>query len=394
MEIDRVVIQLLTQRLIKLAFAQSSRQGGRMVKWYGKRVLITGGDGFVASRLGNKLLGQNAYVVLTMRHYRSRPTAMLLDNPPAEKPDTELCDLSDLSQVRRLCSRHQIDTIFHLAASAIVTDAARDPYSTIVNNVMGTLNVLEAAAINEIPRVVVASSDKSYGDHSAVGDSERLPYVERHALRGLDAYSASKVCADMISQTYAFQYIVARCCNIYGPGDLNFTRLIPRTIMRLLFEIPPKINSGREDVKREYMYIDDVIEAYIKIASRIEDHYKQEKPKKGDKIYGWTAYNIGSYNVDTLKDALSDEKSQIQSTESLVKFIQNLMGTHMAPDRSERSEKNVIEIGDQYLNSERIQREVGFSPQFDLTEGLIRTIEWYKKHKTILARMGDRYINS
>ncbi len=202
-------------------------------------------------------------------------------------------------EVQKICNRHQIDTIFHLAASAVVGEAANAPISTCENNIIPTLNLLEAARINKIPRVIVASTDKSYGDHADDDDPERIPYTESFALRGLDVYSASKVCADMIAQTYAFQFklpvLVVRPCNIFGPGDLNFTRLIPRTILRLMQGSQPVINQGNDRVLREFIYIDDLVNAYLFLAENLERHYASPLPQRGRATYGWIAYNAGSY---------------------------------------------------------------------------------------------------
>ena len=233
--------------------------------WFGKRVLVTGGDGFIAAHLIKELLLKKAVVVTTIRHDRPLKTLDLLNGSnSAPKPDVEYSDLLNYQEVRQICDRHQLDTVFHLAATAIVSEAANSPVSTIENNLITSLNLLEVARVNKIPRIIIASSDKSYGDHAS-DQQEELPYKENYALRGLDVYSASKVCADMIAQTYAFQFglpvAVTRSCNMYGPGDLNFTRLIPRTIMSLLRGRPPVINIGNEKVLREYIYVED--EAYL-----------------------------------------------------------------------------------------------------------------------------------
>ena len=200
---------------------------------------MTGGDGFLAAHLIKKLLENGAVVVTTIRHNRPLKTLDLLNGfKNAPKPDIEYSDLLDYQEVRRICDRHQIDTVFHLAAMAIVSEAAHSPMSAVENNVISSLNLLEVARMNKIPRTIFASSDKSYGDHAS-DRLEALPYKESYALRGLDVYSASKVCTDMIAQTYAFQFklpvVVTRACNIYGPCDLNFTRLIPRTIISTLY---------------------------------------------------------------------------------------------------------------------------------------------------------------
>jgi CDP-glucose 4,6-dehydratase len=179
--------------------------------WYGKRVLVTGGDGFLASHLIKALLSAGACVTTTVRHARPINMLSLIQTGEAanSRPDVEQCDLLDFQVLRRICDRHQIDTIFHLAASAIVSDAANSPASTIENNVVGTLNILEVARMNNIPRVIVASTDKSYGDHAS-DPSESLPYKENYALRGLDVYSASKVCADVLARLTGLKLILER----------------------------------------------------------------------------------------------------------------------------------------------------------------------------------------
>ncbi|MBI5366416.1 MAG: NAD-dependent epimerase/dehydratase family protein [Planctomycetes bacterium] len=265
--------------------------------WYGKRVLITGGDGFVASNLAASLMRKQATVVVSVRHQRPVSTLKLLG--VGESPDIEHSDLHHSDAVQRICHRHRIDTIFHLAASAIVSSASSTPLPTLVNNILPTANILETARVLSIPRVVVASSDKAYGDHTDSDDPERIPYREGHALRGMDVYSASKVCADMICQTYALQFglpvAVVRPCNIYGPGDLNFTRLVPRTVLRVLRGNPPVINQGNEDVLREYTHVEDVVRAYELIAEKLPEHCRSGRPRSGRATYGWAAFNVGSY---------------------------------------------------------------------------------------------------
>ena len=284
--------------------------------WYGKRVLLTGGDGFLASHLIKYLMAAGACVTTTVRHARPLRTLHIIRDSSDIQPDPDIehCDLLDFYDLRRICDRHQIDTIFHLAASAIVSDAANSPMSTIENNVVGTLNVLEVARINQIPRVVIASTDKSYGDH-ANDTLETLPYRESYALRGLDVYSASKVCADMLGQTYSYQFklpvAILRPCNMFGPADLNFSRLIPRTIMCLLSGRPPHINQGNADVLREYMYIEDVVQAYLLVAEKIHELYgegNKHMPTHGKETYGWAAFNVGSYTAEELADVSKCDK--------------------------------------------------------------------------------------
>ncbi|MFZ2190148.1 MAG: NAD-dependent epimerase/dehydratase family protein [Candidatus Magasanikiibacteriota bacterium] len=367
--------------------------------WFGKRVLVTGGDGFVASHLVKFLLTRGAVVVVTVRHKRPISTLrLILEEDNKEhfiNPDIEECDLLDFYSLRRVCDRHQIDTIFHLAASAIVVDAANSPVSTVENNVMGTLNILEVARINKIPRVLVVSSDKAYGDHTQI-QSEQIPYLEKYSLRGLDVYSASKVCTDVLAQTYSFQFkvpvIVARACNIYGPGDLNFSRLIPKTIMALLSGKSPIINQGNELVLREYIYVEDVVNAYLSLLEKVQDYYGVDNcnmPKSGVETFGWAAFNVGNYED---KDLLDIKKCNgIKSVSDIIHILRGKIAD-VEPIVKEKHE-NFIEIPDQYLDSSKIFK-IGFRPQVDFEEGLDRSIEWYKNNKNYLEKIAHKYLNT
>lgn len=357
--------------------------------WYGKRVLVTGGDGFVAANLTAALIRRGAVVTVTSRHTRPYSTGELLGLE--ERPDVEFTDMSDYTQVQSICSRHQIDTIFHLAASAIVQDAANSPMTTFTNNIIPSLNLLEAARVHHIPRVVIASTDKSYGDHAGEGDPEPLPYVEQHALRGLDVYSASKANVDLMAQTYAFQYampvLVVRSCNIYGPGDLNFTRLIPRTTLRLSNGRPPVINLGNADVLREYVYIDDLAEAYLFLGENVERHYSEQMPRTGRATYGWSAYNVGSYS-SALGQPIADF-SNIRSVRDVIDMLRKEVNSDLEPETIGKAD-NFIEIPDQFLDSRKLH-DFGFVPQVEFEDGLRRTVDWYTKNQDLLTRLGARW---
>jgi len=355
--------------------------------WYGKRVLITGGDGFVASNAAETLIRRGAVVTVTVRHQRPAPTSELMNFDV--RPDIEVCEMDDFAEVQRICNRHQIDTIFHLAASAVVGEAANAPMSTFHNNVLPTLNLLEVARVDQIPRVLIASTDKSYGDHADADDPEGLPYREGHALRGMDVYSASKAAADLIAQTYGFQYdvpiLIVRSCNIYGAGDLNFSRLIPRTSLRMLNGRPPVINLGNADVLREYIYVDDVVDAYLHLAENVDRHYQGEMPT-GRGTYGWAAYNVGGYT-----DGMPVEGySNIRSVRQVINEVADVLGTNLEPVTIPKP-PNFIEIPDQFLDSTKLH-EFGYVPKIDFSEGVRRTVEWYKDHQELLTRMGARYV--
>ncbi|OIO19904.1 MAG: hypothetical protein COY69_00050 [Candidatus Magasanikbacteria bacterium CG_4_10_14_0_8_um_filter_32_14] len=363
--------------------------------WHGKRVLITGGDGFVASNLAIKLSQEGAVVVLIMRHHRPILTIDLVGASDEVKSAIyiEQTNLLDLSALRRICDRHQVDTIFHLAASVIVSDAANSPYSTIENNIIGTLNILEVARINKISRVLSVSTDKSYGDH--LNDtSEPLPYKENYALRGLDVYSSSKVCSDMLAQTYSYQYkvpvLVARACNIYGVGDLNFSRLIPKTIMCLLSKKSPIINAGNSSVLREYIYVSDVVDAYLLLMEKVGDYYGKNNcnmPKNGKETYGWASFNVG-----TCAKLDHNNEKKLDNVKSVVEVIGLLQNRIENIDSVEREKAlNFIEIPDQYLDSTKINN-LGFKSKVSFEEGLEKTVKWYQDNYDYLIRLAHKYI--
>jgi CDP-glucose 4,6-dehydratase len=365
--------------------------------WFGKNVLITGGNGFVASNLALKLLQKGSNVHITMRHYSDHNSIKMLSLDDY-KYDVEITDMYQYNEVKSVLDRHQIDTIFHLAASAIVSNASNSPLPTLYNNIIPTINILEAARTNGVDRIIIASTDKSYGDHAGADDHEKIPYKEWYSLRGLDVYSTSKACTDMISQTIALQYrqpiLTARCCNIYGPGDLNFTRLIPRTIMRLLSGKEPVINEGNSSVLREFIFVDDVTDGYIFLAEHVEEYYKNEYPPKGGKdAYGWMCFNIGSYDENQLMQ--SHDLPNIKNVTETITIISELL----AKEFKVKSLKptiipkgpNFVEIPDQYLDSSKIQ-QYGFSPKIDFQEGLQKTIHWYVNNADFLRKYGSKYL--
>lgn len=364
--------------------------------WSGKRVLVTGGDGFVAAHLVKALIRNGAVVVVTVRHKRPIRTLDLIrtKDEAGVNPDVEDCDLLDFDSLRRVCDRHQIDTIFHLAASAIVSDAANSPVSTLENNIVGTLNILEVARINKIPRVLIVSSDKAYGDH-ATDPLEAIPYQEDYALRGLDVYSSSKACADLIAQTYSYQFkvpvLVARACNIFGPGDLNFSRLIPKTIMCLLAGRPPIINQGNDRVLREFMYVTDIVDAYLLLMERVADHYGPDNcnmPKSGKATYGWAAYNVGGYTKSDLERVPLHDK--IKSVRDVIDMLR-VRVRDIEPIVREKP-ANFIEIPDQYLDASKIRIAFGFQPRVSFEEGLDSCVAWCKDHYEYLSKLAHRYI--
>ncbi len=256
--------------------------------------------------------------------------------------------LEDLNVIERALGEYEIDTVFHLAAQAIVGVANRNPISTFEANILGTWNILEACRRHPlIKRVIVASSDKAYGDQPA------LPYDENMPLQGKHPYDVSKSCADLISHTYFNTYglpvCITRCGNLYGGGDLNFNRIIPQTIQLVLNGEAPEIRSDGTFI-RDYFYIEDAVEAYLLLAEKME-----ELNLAGE------AFNFSN---------------EIQLTVlELVEKILKAMDSDLKPKVLNQGSH---EIKHQYLSAEKARKLLNWTPAHTIDEGLEKTIEWYK----------------
>ncbi len=256
--------------------------------------------------------------------------------------------LEDLDVIERALGEYEIDTVFHLAAQAIVGVANRNPISTFVANILGTWNILEACRRHPfIKRVIVASSDKAYGDQPT------LPYDENMPLQGKHPYDVSKSCADLLSHTYFNTYglpvCITRCGNLYGGGDLNFNRIIPQTIQLVLNGEAPEIRSDGTFI-RDYFYIEDAVEAYLLLAEKME-----ELNLAGE------AFNFSN---------------EIQLTVlELVEKILKAMDSDLKPKVLNQGSH---EIKHQYLSAEKARKLLNWTPAHTIDEGLEKTIEWYK----------------
>jgi CDP-glucose 4,6-dehydratase len=348
--------------------------------WRTKSVLVTGADGFVAANLIYQLLGLGASVTGIMRTRKafSRLRALGVDDQINQVVGT----ITDFDLVCSTLSKFEVDTVFHLGASSQVTVAAASPLDTFQSNVMGTWNILEASRLSNgiVKRIVVASSDKAYGDHR-----DSLPYKEEYTLRGLFPYDCSKSCTDLIAQTYFFTYKlpirITRCTNIYGHGDLNFRRLIPATIIRTLLRKPTTVDARTAGVKREYLFITDAVEAYVQLMESIdpEDKGQDEKaasvPLEGCKAYSWCAYNIGG------------GKQNVKSVEEVIDSILEIMHAPkelkvtMPQDNHGETRRGYFELPNQWTDATKIRTEIGWKPTTRLIPiGLGKTIEWYEEN--------------
>lgn len=312
--------------------------------WKGKHVLLTGYGGFVGSWLGQALmdLGANVTVITRDVHEYRR-------NHEHNPSNSVIGDVTDYFLVQRVMTQYQIEYCFHLAAQAIVISANSSPIPTFESNISGTWNILECCRLSKfIKGVVVASSDKSYGEPKS------LPLTEDHPLEGSYPYDASKACADILSRSYSRMYgmnlAVTRCANIYGGGDMNFSRIVPSTILSMLRRERPVLRSSGRSL-RDYVYIKDVINAYLVLAENIE------KPGiKGE------AFNFGT-------------KRPLSVLEMVEKIRELCGGADLAPIINSTA---TGEITNQYLSSEKAFDRLGWVAETPVEQGLSETIDWYR----------------
>ncbi len=317
------------------------------------KALITGARGFGGSWLAKGLLERGDQVVGLDLPHDAGSSGLELLGIESELAD-ETADLRDRERLAGLIGEHGIDTVFHLAAQAIVGDANESPVPTFQANIEGTWNVLEAARTSGVERVVVASSDKAYGDH------DELPYTEEAALQPTYPYDVSKAAADLIARSYwhTFELPVAvtRFANIYGGGDLNFSRLVPGVVTAVIDGRRPEIRSDGSP-ERDFLYVEDVADAYMAIADALTGGQGRGE-----------AFNAGWGRPHAVRE--------------VIELICELAGTDVEPDfQGEGTPPG--EIDRQYLEATKIREVTGWEPRVDLREGLERTIDWYREHADV-----------
>ena len=317
--------------------------------WKDKNVLVTGATGILGSSLTARLVEEKANVVCLVRDFVPKSNFYLMGLD--KKVNIVNGPLEDYFLIERTLNEYEIDTCFHLAAQAIVGTANRSPLSTFEANIKGSWNVLEAARNSKLlKRLIVASSDKAYGDQ------EKLPYTEKDPLQGSHPYDVSKSCVDLLARSYYVTYgvplAISRCGNFYGGGDLNFNRIVPGTIKAVLANENPSIRSDGKPL-RDYFYVLDAVNAYLTLGENLD-----RKEIKGE------AFNFGTGKPITVLElvnkiiALSGKK--------------NLKPVVMNEARNE--------IPAQYLSSDKAKKMLGWSPRYTLDEGLKETMVWYSEY--------------
>ncbi len=315
--------------------------------WRDRSVFVTGGSGLVGSWLVEQLLAAGADVVCLIRDWS--PTSRLTTSGALERVKVVRGDICDQALLERALGEYEVQTVIHLAAQTIVGIANRNPISTFEANIQGTWMLLEACRRSPlVKQVVVASSDKAYGDQDI------LPYNEDTPLEGRHPYDVSKSCADLLSLTYAKSYdlpvAITRCGNFYGGGDLNWNRIVPGTIRSALRGQRPIIRSDGQFV-RDYFYVEDGAAAYMTLVESLA-----AKPELSGQAFNFS------------------NELQITVLE-LTQQILGLLGSDLEPEvRNEASN----EIRHQYLSAAKARELLNWSPSFTLDEGLARTIEWYR----------------
>lgn len=316
--------------------------------WQDRRTLVSGASGLLGSWTVQRLLDLGADVVCVLRDWV--PQSELVRAHAIEQVNVVRGDICDQKLVERVLGEYEVETVFHLAAQTIVGIANRNPVSTFESNIRGTWSLLEACRHSPlVKQIVVASSDKAYGDHETLPYDEDTPFESRHP------YDVSKSCADLIAQCYARTFdlpvAITRCGNFYGGGDLNWNRLVPGTIRSVIRNQRPIIRSDGRYV-RDYLYVEDGVAANLLLAERLE----RQPELRGQ-----------AFNFST--------ESQVTVSE-VVDRILSVMKSDLQPDILGDA---THEIREQYLTAAKARRVLGWTPQFDLGTGLQRTIDWYRK---------------
>lgn len=334
-----------------MEFTQPSLENlaGKKVKnkyWQSKVVLVTGYEGFLGSHLTKQLLSLGSKVIgLDIKTLRK---TTILDKADLAKITIIKGSVTNYLLLRKILAKYQPEVVFHLAAEATVGSCLNKPLKAFSSNIEGTWKLLEACRQNpNLKSVVLASSDKAYGT------KDKLPYYESDSLQGSHPYDVSKSCADLIARTYFETYnlpvSIVRCGNIYGPGDFNFSRLVPDAVLATIIDRPFLIRSSGQ-FTRDYIYVDDIVRGYLTLAEKMPN----------SKLSG-QAFNFGAGKpISVIK--------LVEAIYSLSKKNPNYKILSEAKD----------EIQNQYLSTKKVQKLLGWKARVPLNAGLKKTIIWYQ----------------
>jgi len=319
-----------------------------MTFWKNRNVFVTGASGLLGSWMSEELVRRGANVTVLLRDWV--PASRLNQTGLLDRVNAVRGELEDAPLLLRALNEHEIETVLHLGAQTIVGTASRSAVSTFEANILGTWNLLEAcrALPRQVRRVIVASSDKAYGEHPT------LPYTEDAPLQGRFPYDVSKSCADLITFSYYHTYhvpvAVTRCGNLFGGGDLNFNRLIPGTIRSALQNEHPLVRSDGSFV-RDYFYVRDAVNAYLLLAERMDDP-----------AFHGQAFNFGT-----------------ETPLSVLEVVRAVLDRMKKPDLAPIILNEAShEITRQYLDCAKARRMMDWHPAFTFEQGLDEAIAWYR----------------
>ncbi|MFC2117182.1 NAD-dependent epimerase/dehydratase family protein [Bacteroidota bacterium] len=327
--------------------------------WYNKNVLITGINGFIGGNLAKSLLKKGANIFGLIRDVSER--TFLYFEDIAKETIIIYGDLTDKELMARIISEDNINIVYHLAAQVEVGVGLENPYLTFETNIRGTYTLLEAirSHSHSIESAVFASTDKAYGSYSP----DKMPYMEDYPLIPKYPYDTSKACSDMIAQAYTNEVykiplIITRFSNIFGPGQLNFSALIPDSITSALgySKFIPRSDGS---MIRDFIYVEDVVDLYIKITEALS---KDPERLRGE------IFNAGTNKPISVKDLLEKIYTLVGNNRDF-EVVKKLM----------ENKETIGEIQCQYMNFDKVNKFFNWSPNHSLEEGLIKTIEWYKK---------------
>lgn len=315
-----------------------------------KKIFVTGASGFIGSHLVKSLLKQQAEIICLVRDFV--PNSMFFTKELDKKVIIVKADLEDYFSIERTINEYQPESIIHLGAQTIVGTANCSPIGTFNSNIKGTWNLLEAARVHDkfIKSIVIASSDKAYGEQ------EKLPYTEESPLNATNPYDASKACTDILARSYAVTYSIplsiSRCGNFFGGGDLNFSRLVPGTIKSAIFNESPVLRSDGLYI-RDYIYVLDAVNAYEVLAKQTE-----EKKFKGE------AFNFSN-------------EVQLTALDFTNKILEKMNKKNLKPIIKNQASG---EIKAQHLSAKKARETLGWKSEWGIDKALDETIKWYKEY--------------
>ena len=328
--------------------------------WNKKKVLITGVNGFVGSNICKKLISLGANITGLIRN-RNEKTLLYV-----EKLNKKIIlvegSIDNKETLKRIFLEQNIEICFHLAAQVEVGIAKDYPNLTWESNIRGTYNFLEAVREQgeNVKAIIVASSDKAYGSYPP----QKMPYKEHYELKAKFPYDVSKACAELIARSYTSELsnlpiVITRFANIYGPGQVNFSALIPDCIKAAL-EYGKFTPRGNGNNVRDFLYVKDVVDLYILIAKKLFI--------KPNKIKG-QIFNAGSNKPMKIKDIIKIIFIHANKKKEYLKIINKF-----------KNKKTIGEIDYQYMDHKKVKKYFGWSPKYNFEKGINETFDWYKEN--------------